>query len=272
MTGWLLDPYRISLRTGWTPARVTLAQLIALAAPVAVSVAERGAPQIAVLATVLIAGLIWELAFNLIRGRALSWHAASAALIFAVLVPASVPLWQVAMALSFGLVFGELVFGGRGYGIVSAAAAGAGFLVFSFSGTGLSMSSQAMALAALPGAVLLLVAGLISWRVLVSVAVVLGGIAVLQDGAGGLLPVAIASIFSLVFLIGDPVAAASTNPGRWVFGVLAGVLIMLFDTVAGAAVAPAAIVFASLLASIFAPLIDHMAVALMVRRRRARHG
>lgn len=272
MTGWLLDPHRLRQRTGWTPARVTLAQLIALAAPVGVSLVERGTPQIAVLLTALATSLVWELAFNLIRGRALSWHAASAALIIAILVPASVPLWQIAMAVSFGLVFGELVFGGRGYGIVSAAAAAAGFLVFSFSGSELSISSQAMALATLPGAFLLLLGGLVSWRVLASVAVVLAAASLMQDGASGLPAVATTIVFGLVFLIGDPVTGASTNPGRWVFGALAGLLIVLFDTVAGPAVAPAAIVFASLLASIFAPLIDHMAVSLMVRRRRARHG
>jgi Na+-transporting NADH:ubiquinone oxidoreductase subunit B len=272
MTGWLLDPYRMRQRTGWTPARVTLAQLIALAAPVGVSLTERGTQQIAVLLTALATCLVWELAFALIRGRSLSWHTATVALIFAVLVPASVPLWQIAMAASFGVVFGELVFGGRGYGIVSGAAAAAGFLVFSFSGSGLSMSSQAMALATLPGAILLLWGGLISWRVLVSVLVVMATAGFMQAGASGVPTVVTAAVFGLVFLIGDPVAGTTTHPGRWVFGALAGVLIVLFDTVSGPAVAQAAIVFASLLASIFAPLIDHMAVALIVRRRGRRHG
>ena len=272
MTGWQLDPLRLRQRTGWTPARVTLALLIALAAPVAVSLVERGTPQLAVLVTALIASLVWELAFALIRGRSPSLHMASAALIFAVLVPASVPLWQVAMAASFGVIFGELVFGGRGYGIVSAAAAAAGFLVFSFSGSELSMSSQALALATVPGALLLLVGGLVSWRVLVSVSVILLVAGYAQGGASGSLEVLVAAAFGLVFLVGDPIAGSSTNYGRWVYGALAGLLIVLFDTVAGPAVAPAAIVFASLLASIFAPLIDHAAVELIVRRRRVRHG
>jgi len=272
MTDWLLDPHRMRQHAGWTPARVTLAQLVALAVPAGVCLVERGTPQIAVLVTALAASLVWELVFNLIRGRALSWHAASTALIIAMLVPASVPLWQVAMAASFGLVFGELVFGGRGYGIVSAAAAAAGFLVFSFSGSELSVSSQAMALATLPGAFLLLLGGLISWRVLVSAAVVLAAASLMQDGASGLPAVATTAVFGLVFLIGDPVAGASINLGRWLYGALAGLLIVLFDTTTGPAVAPAAMVFASLLASLFAPLFDHMAVAVIVRRRRLPHG
>lgn len=272
MTGWTLDPFRMRQHSGWTPARVTVAQLVALAAPVAVSLIERGTAQIAVLLTAVFTCLIWELAFGLIRGRSLSLHTAIVALIFAVLVPASIPVWQIVVAVSLGVVFGELVFGGRGYGIVSGAAAAAGFLVFSFTGTELASSSEIMALATLPGLVLLLAGGLVSWRILVSVTVVLAIAGLIQDGASGLPSLAATAILGVVFLIGDPVTGASTNPGRWVFGGLAGVLIVLFDTAAGPVVAPAAIVFASLLASIFAPLIDHMAVALIVRRRRVLHG
>jgi len=272
MTGWTLDAFRMRQRTGWSPARVTYVQLIALAVPVAVSLAERGLQQIVVLLAAAVTCLVWEMAFDLIRGRALGWHTATVALIFAVLVPASVPLWQTIVAVSLGVVFGELVFGGRGYGIVSGAAAAAGFLVFSFPGTGLPVHSEVMALAVLPGLALLLAGGLVSWRVVVSVTAVLAAAGLIQDGMGGLLITACTVAFGVVFLIGDPVAGASTNPGRWAFGVLAGLLIVLFDTAHGPAIAPAAVVFASLLASVFAPLIDHVAVALIVRRRRLRHG
>jgi Na+-transporting NADH:ubiquinone oxidoreductase subunit B len=272
MTDWLLDPHRMHQHAGWTPARVTLAQVLALAAPIAVKLAEQGTSMAAVLVTALVTSLIWDMAFALIRGRSPSWHSLSTALIITILIPSALPLWQVALAASFGMVFGELVFGGRGYGIVSAAAAAAGFLVFSFSGAELSGSSQALALATLPGAVLLLAGGLVSWRVLISVVAVLVVAGFAEGEISGFLETGIAVAFGLVFLIGDPVAAASTNLGRWFYGVLAGLLIVVFDTVAGAAVAPAAIVFASLLASLFAPLIDHAAVAVIIRRRRQAHG
>lgn len=272
MSGWLLDSHLVRQRRGWTAARVTLAQSIALVLPVWVSLAERGAGQIAVLTTVLVACIAWELAFALVRGRSPSLHSVTVALIFAVLVPATVPLWQVAMAASFGLVFGELVFGGRGYGIVSAAAAAAGFLVFSFAGAGLSVTSEAMALATLPGAVFLLWGGLISWRIIASGAAVVIAAELARLGMSGLPMVLATAVFGMVFLVADPVAAASTQLGRWVYGLLAGLLIVLFDTLAGPAIAPAAIVFASLLASLFAPLIDHLAVALIARRRGRRHG
>ncbi|MCY0096671.1 RnfABCDGE type electron transport complex subunit D [Hoeflea ulvae] len=272
MTDWRLDPHRMRQHSGWTPARVTLAQMLALAAPVVVRLVEQGTAMAAVLVTALVTSLVWDMAFALIRGRSPSWHSLTTALIITVLIPSTLPLWQVGLAASFGMVFGELVFGGRGYGIVPAAAAAAGFLVFSFSGAQLSGSSQALALATLPGAILLLAAGLVSWRVLVAALGVLAVAGFVQGQTGGLLETGTAVAFGLVFLIGDPVAAASTQLGRWVYGALAGLLILVFDSVAGPAVAPAAIVFASLLASLFAPLIDHAAVAVIVRRRRQAHG
>ena len=221
MTGWTLDPFRMRQRTGWTPARVTYVQLIALAAPVAVSLVERGWGQVLVLLVAAGTCLIWEMGFDLIRARSLSWHTATVALISAVLIPETVPVWQIVVAVSLGAVFGELVFGGRGYGIVSGAAAAAGFLVFSFTGTELAVASDMMALATLPGLVLLLAGGLISWRILASVTVVIIGASLIQDGTAGLVTTAVTAIFGVVFLIGDPVAGASTNPGRWGFGALA---------------------------------------------------
>lgn len=272
MTGWLLDPLRLRRRHGWTPLRVTLVHLVALAGPVAVTLAERGSLQIAVMLTTLATLLLWELAFNLIRARPITFHAASAGLILAVLVPVEIPLWQVALAASFGVVFGELVFGGRGYGIVSVAAASAGFFVFSFSGSELSAGSDLLALATLPVALVLLFGGLLSWRVLVPAIAVLAVAGFLSDGANGSAAMVTTAIFGLTFLVGDPVSAASTQHGRWAFGAMAGGLMVLFNTNAGPEIAPAAVVFASLLASLFAPLIDHMAVAIIIRRRRIRHG
>ena len=229
MNGWHLDSHHMGYRIGWTPARVTLALMIALAAPVAVSLVERGTAHVALLITALVTSLVWELVFALVRRRAPGMHMASAALILAVLLPASVPVWQVAMAASFGVVFGELVFGGRGYGIVSSAAAAAGFLLFSFSGSELVAGGPTLAIATLPGALLLVVGGLLSWRVLVAVTAVMIAASVAQGDAGATVEALTAVAFGVVFMVGDPVASASTNSGRWIYGALAGVLIMLFD-------------------------------------------
>ena len=79
----------------------------------------------------------------------------------------------------------------------------------------------------------------------------------------------VALAFGLVFLIGHPVAAAATNAGRWIYGALAGGLIALFSQ--GGTDFAEAVVFASLMASIFAPLIDHLVGLGHAARRRRRH-
>lgn len=75
-------------------------------------------------------------------------------------------------------------------------------------------------------------------------------------------------VFGAVFLATDPVAGATTNPGRWVFGALVAVLALIIQ-----ATNPAinqAILFAVFLASLSAPIIDFIVVELYHRRRRQR--
>ena len=74
--------------------------------------------------------------------------------------------------------------------------------------------------------------------------------------------------FGTVFLATDPVAAATTNPGRWVFGLFVGAL-----TVIVRVTNPSyydGTLFAILLASIFAPLFDYVVVERNIKRRAAR--
>ncbi|MGI9264862.1 MAG: RnfABCDGE type electron transport complex subunit D, partial [Gammaproteobacteria bacterium] len=74
--------------------------------------------------------------------------------------------------------------------------------------------------------------------------------------------------FGTVFLATDPTAAAITRTGRWVFGVLVGVLTVLVRLTNPAYFE--GVVFAILLASIFAPLCDYVVVERNIARRRAR--
>ncbi|MGI9508587.1 MAG: RnfABCDGE type electron transport complex subunit D [Geminicoccaceae bacterium] len=74
--------------------------------------------------------------------------------------------------------------------------------------------------------------------------------------------------FGTVFLATDPTAAPTTRTGRWVFGLLVGIV-----TVVVRLTNPAyfeGVVFAILLASIFAPLCDHFVVERNIARRQAR--
>jgi Na+-transporting NADH:ubiquinone oxidoreductase subunit B len=74
--------------------------------------------------------------------------------------------------------------------------------------------------------------------------------------------------FGTVFLATDPVAAATTNPGRWGFGILVGALTIIIRITNPSYYE--GVIFAILLASIFAPLLDFIVVERNIKRRRER--
>jgi Na+-transporting NADH:ubiquinone oxidoreductase subunit B len=263
-----IPPY---LQTGWDVNGVTAAQTLALLPPVILVFATQGLA-LTVLVTALLVTSIWELCFALIRGRNLGWHGITTALIFVVLAPETVPVWQVALALSFGTVLGELIFGGRGFGFLNAAAVSLAFLVFSFSETELSMLSSKTAYACLPGAALLLVSGVISWRIIVATLVTIVIFTALKTLAIPVASIAPAIVFVLIFMICDPVAATVTNGGRWLYGILTGFLIVLFNAGSTLGFSTEILVFSTLLATIFAPLLDDIIVRLNIWKRRRRNG
>lgn len=257
----------------WDANRQAVVSAAAIAVPLAVSIAARGSALLVPLVLTIGLAVLWHLVFARLRGRSSGWDGIVTAMIFVVMVPAAVPPWQLGLALSFGLVLGDLVFGGRGRGFLSPAAVGLAFLLFSFPASEAAASGTATAISAIVGGALFLVAGILSWRVVAGFAAGMVGLALPWDLAGGWpgLPEA-TLILGLVFLVGDPVAAACTNAGRWVYGLLAGVLVVLLEHAGGGILS--SVVFAALLASIFAPLIDQAVISANVRRRarRQRHG
>jgi Na+-transporting NADH:ubiquinone oxidoreductase subunit B len=224
-----------------------------------------------VLGVTLLVTLVWDMVFAVLRSNAPNWHNLTTALILTVLIPVDVPLWQVGLAASFGVVIGEQVFGGRGFGFLSPSVVALVFLVFSFPGTVLIGANHWIALATVPGACLLFATGLISWRVLVALAAGVGIASLTAGGIPDLFPTVSALAFGAVFLIADPMASASTNAGRWLYGLLVGGLSVLFSIAPSGELTSSALVFAALLGSLFAPLLDHLVVLSFARRRRARH-
>ncbi|MCK0097358.1 RnfABCDGE type electron transport complex subunit D [Yoonia sp. F2084L] len=249
----------------WTSvAGVTLAQSAALVAPAVVTGLANPTGYAVVLATALLTVWFWEGLFAALRRHTPSGHGITTALIIVVLVPVDTALWQVAIALSLGVVLAELVFGGRGFGFLSPAVVAASLLVFSFPEVTLAPGTTNVALATAPGAILLLFLGLISWRVILSAVVGTGLLLMLSVDGLNAPQVAAAMTFCVVFLVCDPTAASATNTGRWIYGLLAGGLIVLFS--GGPIPTTEGIVFAALLASIFAPLIDHLIVLAHAKR------
>lgn len=127
------------------------------------------------------------------------------------------------------------------------------------------------------GAILLLMTGIASWRIMLSI--FLGG------GAMGLLFNAIGSntymelpfyyhfllggfAFGAVFMATDPVTSAQTNTGKWIYGLLIGAFAVLLRVLNPAY--PEGMMLSILLMNSFAPLIDHCVVARNIKMRTRR--
>lgn len=74
----------------------------------------------------------------------------------------------------------------------------------------------------------------------------------------------------MTFMATDPVTAAVTDKGRWIFGLLVGVMTVLIRVVNPAF--PEGIMLAILFANMFAPLIDYFVVKSNVKRREVRYA
>lgn len=274
----------------------------------------------------LLVGSIWEALFNLIRGHEFSEAFLVTSLLFALILPPTIPLWQVAMGISFGVIFAKEVFGGVGRNFMNPALAARAFIYFAYPaqmsgdaiwtavdgvssatvlsqlagaapGTGMESVSvnwmqsflgtipgsmgETSTLACLFGAAVLLYTGIASWRIMAGV--LLGGLscssfffllASATNPMAALPPhyhmVLGGFAFGLVFMATDPVSAAHTATGQWLFGLLIGMLTILIR-VANPAY-PEGIMLAILLGNVFAPLFDYVVIQANIKRRKLRHG
>ena len=74
----------------------------------------------------------------------------------------------------------------------------------------------------------------------------------------------------MIFMATDPVSAAMTNTGKYIFGALIGVMTVLIRVVNPAF--PEGIMLAILFGNVFAPLIDYFVVQANIKRRLARYA
>lgn len=129
-------------------------------------------------------------------------------------------------------------------------------------------------IAILLGALILIITGIGSWKIMLSV--FLGGLSM-----GVLLNLLAANpymevpfyyhfvmggfAFGAVFMATDPVTASQTGRGKWIYGFLIGVLSILFRVMNPAY--PEGVMLAILLMNLFAPLIDYFVIQGSVRKR-----
>ncbi len=267
-------------------------------------------------------GISWEILFAIKRGHEVNEGFFVTSILFALTLPPDIPLWQVALGISFGVVFAKEVFGGTGKNFLNPALAGRAFLYFAYpaqisgdavwvavdgytGATALSVVASGgmdaltqtwtwteAFLGSIPGSIgetsklaiflgmaLLLITRIASWRIILGVFLGMVAFSTLLNVVGSDTNPAFAMpwywhlvtggfAFGMVFMATDPVSAAMTNPGKWAFGILIGVMTVLIRVVNPAY--PEGIMLAILFSNLFAPLMDYFVVKANIKRRLAR--
>ena len=79
-----------------------------------------------------VVGGFWEVLFATKRGHEVNEGFFVTSILFALTLPATIPLWQVAIGISFGVIIGKEVFGGTGKNFLNPALTGRAFLYFAY--------------------------------------------------------------------------------------------------------------------------------------------
>ncbi|WP_300069901.1 NADH:ubiquinone reductase (Na(+)-transporting) subunit B [uncultured Ruegeria sp.] len=272
----------------------------------------------------LVAGGIFEVIFATVRGHDVNEGFLVTSMLYTLIMPATAPLWQVALGIIFGVVIGKEVFGGTGKNFLNPALVGRAFLYFAypanmsgdavwtpvdgFSGaTALAVSAadgvQALAadgitwsnaffgqiqgsfgetstLACMVGLAFLLMTRIANFRLIVGCLAGTIGFTLLLNLIGSdtnpmfAMPwywhvVLGGYAFGLAFMVTEPVSASHTNLGRYIYGGLIGVMVVMIRVINPAF--PEGMMLAILFGNVFAPLIDYFVVQANIKRRARRH-
>jgi Na+-transporting NADH:ubiquinone oxidoreductase subunit B len=267
-----------------------------------------------------VVGLGIEFAFAQIRGHEVNEGFLVTGILIPLVLPPSIPLWMVAVATAFAVIFGKEVFGGTGMNILNPALTARAFLFFAYPQdmtgdkvwvsriphtlpdglSGATPLAEAAAgnthnipsvldlfmglipgsigetstLAILLGALILVITGIGSFRIMLSVF------------AGGYLMALMFNLwgantymempahyhlliggfaFGAVFMATDPVSAAQTRVGKVIYGLLIGIFAILIRVVNPAY--PEGMMLSILFMNVMAPLIDHYVIGSNIKRR-----
>jgi Na+-transporting NADH:ubiquinone oxidoreductase subunit B len=83
-------------------------------------------------AVTFVVGGFWEVLFAMKRGHEVNEGFFVTSILFALICPPDLPLWQAALGISFGVVIGKEVFGGTGKNFLNPALTGRAFLYFAY--------------------------------------------------------------------------------------------------------------------------------------------
>ncbi len=242
-------------------------------------------------------------------------------IIIPMILPIGCPLWMIALAVAFAVIFGKEIFGGTGMNIFNVALLARAFLFFSYptkmSGdsvwvanesflglgnnlpdgftcaTPLGQMAQNVApsasvmdsfiglipgsigetsvIAIAMGAIILLWAGIASWKIMCSVFVSGAAMALLFQSLG-MTPVEWYEhliiggfCFGAVFMATDPVTSARTETGKWIYGCIIGALAMIIRVMNPGF--PEGMMLAILFGNMMAPTIDYFVVQSNINKR-----
>jgi len=276
-----------------------------------------------VLLVTFIVGGFWEALFAIVRKKEINEGFLVTGSLFPLICPPTIPLWQVALGISFGVVIGKEIFGGTGRNFLNPALTGRAFLYFAYpaqnSGdsnwiavdgySGATLLSKAAeggmqavvqasdwmsaflgaipgsmgetsTLACIFGAAVLIITGVGSWRIMLSVLLGAALTVTFFNFTGSAtnpmfaLPfhwhlVLGGFAFGTVFMATDPVSGSMTPEGQWIYGLLIGSICILIRAVNPAF--PEGMMLAILFGNVCAPLIDLIILKLHIRKRGLRH-
>lgn len=240
--------------------------LLAAALPLAVAwLQATGMAGVSRLCFVLLAAGIWHVVFMLARAQPPSFAGALTALAIAMLAPTDLGPLPMLIGISFGVVAGELAFGGWGRNIVNPATVTLAFLGFGFPASAWPGLPVQLGWAAGMAAFIGIATGVMSWRIIAGASAMIG----MSWYAGWMAqPLITALCVILVLVVCDPATSATTRPGRWLYGLLYGALALVFAAGWQTAAPVQIAVSATLLASLAAPLLDEIAIRLWLSRRK----
>ncbi len=277
-------------------------------------------------------GGFWEVLFAVVREEEVNEGLLVTGFLIPMIVPPTIPLWQVAVAVTFGVVVGKELFGGTGMNIFNPALVSRAFLFFAypaamsgnkvwtvfgdkivdsytkatplaeamgatsgnvadylatkgytfmnmFIGTIPGSTGETSALLIFAGGIFLLITGVASWRIMVSVmagglfmGIILNILAPNPSSFLALPPyyhlVMGGFAFGSVFMATDPVSASQTNTGKFIYGFFIGLLAVMVRGLNPAY--PEGMMLAILFMNAFAPLIDNILVSRNIKRRLSR--
>jgi len=289
---------------------------------------------IPIILVAFITGAFWEILFAVVRKHPISEGFLVTCALIPLVMPASIPLWQVSIATSFGIVIGKEIFGGVGMNIFNPALVARAFLFFTYPGrisgdkvwvigpdgysgaTALSVPAaevnqhavsllngvtqfdyswwnmlvgwipgsigETSKLLIIMGAIFLAITKIANWRVMAGSLIGLGVTAYLTNLMAPFSSNTMLSLpahyhlvmggflFGMAFMATEPVTGCHTNQGRWVYGILFGMLTVIVRAINPAY--PEGTMLAILLLNAFASLIDWFVIQSNIKRRLARYA